>query len=77
MMDIRAVGSEGWKNRTVINYKFEVPRGNEMKMFSFTCANLPLMNPFDWFNIFWLLKRKKEVEKYKHYLQHIKLMIKC
>ena len=77
MIDIRAIGSEGWKNRTLINYKFEATRGNERKTFGFTCADLPLMNPFDLFNIFWLLNRKKEVEKYKHYLRHIKLMIKC
>ena len=30
MMGIRAVGSEGWKNRTLINYKFEVARGNDI-----------------------------------------------
>ena len=77
MIDIRAIGSEGWKNRTLINYKFEAVRGSERKTFGFTCADLPLMNPFDWFNIFWLLNRKKEPEKYKHYLRHIKSMLKC
>ena len=51
LIDIRAVGSEGWKDRTMINYKFEGIRGGAKKPVSFTFADLPLMNPFDWLNI--------------------------
>ena len=59
------------------DYKFEGIRGTAKKPVNFTCADLPLMNPFDWLNILWLLNRKKEPEKYKHYLVHIKSMLKC
>ena len=35
------------------------------------------MNPYDWIKIHTFLRKRKEVEKYKHYLQHVGLMIRC
>ena len=76
LTDIRAVGSEGWNNSTLINYKFQALRGSEKKLINFTCADLPLMNPFDWFSIFWSLSKNKEAEKYTHYLNHVRSMLR-
>ena len=50
-------------------------RGEENKIVDFTCADLPLMNPYDWIKIHTLL-RKRSDDRYKNYLQHIGLMIK-
>ena len=75
MVQIRCVGSESWGNNTLINYKFQGVKGEEKKIFDFTCANLPFMNPYDWIKIHSILRKRKE-ERYKHYLNHVTLMLK-
>ena len=76
LVDIRAVGQESWGNNILINYKFQGVRGEEKKILNFTCADLPLMNPYDWIRIHTIL-RKRKVERYKNYLQHIRMMLKA
>ncbi|KAL4573963.1 hypothetical protein LXL04_020785 [Taraxacum kok-saghyz] len=51
---LRCVGSEQWKN-TLINYKFQIGRGKEKVISDITCADLPLMNPFDWIKMHQML----------------------
>ena len=75
-VDIRAVGSESWGNNTLITYKFQGVRGDERKILNFSCADLPLMNLYDWIRIHSALRKRKE-DKYKNYLQHVGLMIKA
>ncbi|KAL4554680.1 hypothetical protein LXL04_037282 [Taraxacum kok-saghyz] len=71
---LRCVGSEQWKN-TLINYKFQIGRGKDKVLSDITCADLPLMNPFDWINMHQMLIQRND-SKYKHYVNHLKLMIK-
>ena len=75
MVSIRCVRSEGWRNNTLINYKFQGVRGEEKKVVDFSCADLPLMNPYDWIKIHTIL-RKRNDDRYKNYLNHVGLMLK-
>ena len=71
---LRCVGSEQWKN-TLINYKFQIGRGKDKELSDVTCADLPLMNPYDWIKMHQMLIQRND-PKYKHYVNHLKLMIK-
>ncbi|KAL4584377.1 hypothetical protein LXL04_008977 [Taraxacum kok-saghyz] len=75
MVQLRCVGSEGWRNNTLINYKLQGIRGEEKKVVGFSCADLPLMNPYDWIKIHTILLKRKD-DSYKNYLNHVGLMLK-
>ena len=75
VVNLRCLGSEGWRNNTLINYKFQGLRGEEKKVVDFTCADLLHMNPYDWIKIHTILRKRKD-DRYKHYLTHITLMLK-
>ncbi|KAL4579732.1 hypothetical protein LXL04_015896 [Taraxacum kok-saghyz] len=69
---LRCVGSEQWKN-TLINYKFQIGRGKDKVISNITCADLPLMNPYDWIKMHQMLIQRND-PKYKHYVNHLKFM---
>ncbi|KAL4568114.1 hypothetical protein LXL04_023715 [Taraxacum kok-saghyz] len=76
LVQLHSVGTEGWKNNTLINYRFQGFRGEEKIVCNFSCADLPLMNPYDWIKIHTML-RKRNDDRYKYYLNHITQMLKC
>ena len=76
IVQLRCVGTEGWKNNTLINYRFQGFRGEEKIVCNFTCADLPLMNPYDWIKIHTILRKRKD-DRYKNYLNHMTLMLKA
>ena len=71
---LRCVGSEQWKN-TFINYKFQIGRGKDKVLSDITCADLPIMNPYDWIKMHQMLVQRND-QKYKNYVNHLRLMIK-
>ena len=55
------------------NAKFNVARGSASQCFEFTLADLPCLNPNDWFTLYNMLLKNKE--KYEPVMSRHKLMI--
>ncbi|KAL4583474.1 hypothetical protein LXL04_008047 [Taraxacum kok-saghyz] len=63
VVDETRVGTEGWNEDSMINYKFQVLKGTTLEKLDFTCDDLPLINLHDWIILMNKLHSKNS-EKY-------------
>ena len=69
---VKVIGPIGTDNFP--NAKFKVARGSTNQCYEFTLADLPCLNPNEWFILYNMLLKDKE--KYEPVMSHLHIMIK-